>query len=255
MKELKINKHLLKLYDSIEELPIVRHHKFSKFMLIDANIGSDLNDFDAHLERVIQYIRKNDKDSAIKELDNLRQNVFFIQSEVSPKYLAFASLLYSVDGKEVEDLSDESLKKILSGIADVSVKAIDEVLEATKKKLEDELQLYFPQLFDSALVKEYYDKLKKRVIFLLDNIIEGSGNENEALEKITTELILFSEPLVFTGPNNVEIQHDKQFEDACLVLSQQMNVTPKTFTVLEYYNALFYLKNQAEKQGSRHLKR
>ena len=51
MRELKIGKHSLKIYDSIEELPIVRHHKFSKLMLIDANVGSDISDFDAHLER------------------------------------------------------------------------------------------------------------------------------------------------------------------------------------------------------------
>ena len=50
MKDIKIGKHKLKIYDSIEELPIVRHHKFNKLMLIDAHIGSELSDFDNHLE-------------------------------------------------------------------------------------------------------------------------------------------------------------------------------------------------------------
>lgn len=247
MREIKIGKHKLKVFDSIEDLPIVRHHKFSKLMLIDAHIGSDITDFDAHAERIVRYIRANKPDMAERELLNLRQNIFMVQTEVSPKHLAFAALIQSIDGEEVNDLSDEALKAALAKISDVTVGDLDKALEECKKKLDLELQVYFPHLFDSAAVKEYYDKLKKRTLLLLSQLEKGdefSEEEQEELERITDELVLFSDPQSFSGPENTEIQQDKQFENACLAISQHTNAEAKKFTVLEYYNALFYLREQ-----------
>lgn len=249
MKEIKIGKHTVEIYDSIEELPIVRHHKFSKFMLVDAHIGSDLTDFDAHLERVFRYIRNNKNDLAEKELMVLRHTVFFIQTEVSPKHLAFAALIKSIDGKEITDLSDGSLKAVAEQFSDVSVGEVDQLIDESKKKLDGELQVYFPHLFDSAPVKEYYDKLKRRTLLEIKKITgELSTEEEKDLESLTTDLILFSEPQSFSGPDSFEIQQDKQFENACLVISQNTHTDPKKFTVLEYYNALFFIKDQNKPQ-------
>lgn len=253
MKEIRLGRHKLKVFDSIEELPIVRHHKFSKMMLIDAHIGADLSDFDAHVERVIRYIKSDKNDLAIKELANLRQNIFFIQSEISPKHLAFAALVYSIDGKTVTDLSDEALREIVERLSDVPVKEIEKIIDEGKKKLDFELQTYFPDLFDSAAIKEYYDQLKRRTILLLEKLTRGEliDEENEELERITSSLVLFSEPQPFTGAESVEIQQDKQFENACLVIAQSTNTDPKDFTVLEYYNALLYLRGQMKEQRKR----
>lgn len=253
MKEIRLGRHKLKVFDSIEELPIVRHHKFSKMMLIDAHIGADLSDFDAHVERVIRYIKSDKNDLAIKELANLRQNIFFIQSEISPKHLAFAALVYSIDGKTVTDLSDEALREIVERLSDVPVKEIEKVIDESKKKLDLELQTYFPKLFDSAAVKEYYDQLKRRTVLLLEKLTRGEliDEENEELDRITTSLVLFSEPQPFTGAESVEIQQDKHFENACLVIAQSTNTDPKNFTVLEYYNALLYLREQMKEQRKR----
>ena len=57
MRKVKLGKHSVTLYDSIDELPIVRFHKYSKMLLVDAGVGSDINDFDAHIERAVRYIR------------------------------------------------------------------------------------------------------------------------------------------------------------------------------------------------------
>lgn len=249
MKELKIGKHKLKVFDSIEDLPIVRHHKFSKLMLIDAHIGSDISDFDSHLERTIRYIRTNKPDLAEKELLNLRQNIFMVQAEISPKHLAFAALVQNIDGEECNDLSDEALKGVLARISDVSVGEIEKILGESKKKLDLELQTYFPQLFDSAEVKEYYEKVKRRTMLLLAQLEKGeefTEAEEEELERITDELVLFSDPQSFTGTESTEIQQDKQFENACLAISQHTHADAKKFTTLEYYNALFYLREQAK---------
>ncbi len=57
MKKVKLNGHKVVIYDSIDELPIVRFHKYSKMLLVDAGVGSDINDCDAHIERATRYIR------------------------------------------------------------------------------------------------------------------------------------------------------------------------------------------------------
>lgn len=244
MKTIKLGKHTIEIYDSIDSLPVSRFHKYNKMLLVDAGIGSDLADFDSHVERAIRFC-KTKPDLAATELENLRQNVYFIQSELSPKHLAFCVLIKSVDGKECDDISDESLKKLHESISDVTHFELTTELESVKKKIDEELNTYFPKVFDDSTVKEYYDQLRRRTMTMLDAIITGEDKQAE-IEEITNLLLTFAKPSIFFGPDSLEIQYDKQFESMCLMLSQKLNVKPKTFTVLEYYNAFEYLKEQAK---------
>lgn len=249
MKECIINKHNVVLYDSIEDLPIIRFHKYNKMLLVDAGIGSDLADFDKHIEKTIRYAHSKTPQLATVELENMRQNVYFIQSEISPRYLSFAVLVKSIDGNPCNDLSDDGLQKIVDLFADVPNAELTAHLEAVKKKIDEELRLYFTRLFDDATLKEYYDKLKQRTIVVLRTIIDGRATEADAkeIDDITAELITYFNPQTFTGSESVEIRHDRQFENMCLILSQNLHVDPKKFTVLEYYNAFEYIKEQAKK--------
>ena len=241
MKNVQIKGMNVELYDSIEDLPIMRFHKYNKMLLVDAGVGSDLSDFDRHIEKVIRYLNS--------PTPNMRQNIYFIQSEVSPRHLAFAVLVKSINGKPRNDLSDDGLQQTMSLFKDVANSEITAHLEAVKKKIDDELRLYFPRLFDDATLKEYYDKLKQRTIVVLRTIIDGRATEADAkeIDDITAELITYFNPQTFTGSESVEIRHDRQFENMCLILSQNLHVDPKKFTVLEYYNAFEYIKEQAKK--------
>ena len=169
MKKLKLACKTIEVYDDIENLPVTRFHKYNKMLLVDAGIGSDIADFDKHISRIAAFLAKNDNKHAITELENIRQNVYFIQSGVSPRNLAFAVLVKSIDGKPCDDLSDEGLKKIVDMFADVPYKDLAASIEAVKKKIDRELQIYFPRLFDDATVKEYYDQLKRRTVLILQN--------------------------------------------------------------------------------------
>lgn len=51
MKNVQIKGMNVELYDSIDDLPIMRFHKYNKMLLVDAGVGSDLSDFDRHIER------------------------------------------------------------------------------------------------------------------------------------------------------------------------------------------------------------
>lgn len=133
MKAVVINKKKLLLYDSIDELPIINFQKYNKYLLIDAGIGSDVNDIDQHITKIAKYIKSN-KSLAMQELQNMRQNLFMIASNISPKYLAFAALIHSVDGKKVEDLSDNNLKALLDDIKTVKHSWLIHTLAEIKKK-------------------------------------------------------------------------------------------------------------------------
>lgn len=256
MVTVKIGKHTVEMYDAIEELPIVRFHKYQKLLLVEAGIGSDLVALDQRIEKVRRYLMDNKPDKAQKELENLRQSVWMIQNSINPKHRAFAVLVAKIDGREYPDISDDSLQTIMETLNDVSEKDMTAQLEAVKKKIDTELRLYFPALFADSQVKEYYDLLKKRAIAVLENIVAGIDNPDatKEIEKLTTALITYSNPKSFAGSDSEEIQFDRQFENLCLVLSEQLHVKPKEYSVLEFYNAFDFVQErakQAEKAQNR----
>lgn len=248
MRKTRINGMVVEIYDSIEDLPIIRYHKYNKMLLVDAGVGSDLAAFDSHIEKAIRYINSNTPNMAAVELNNMRQNVLFIHSEVSPKNLAFAALVKSIDGKPYNDLSDDALHNLAKMFSEVPQSEITAHVEAVKKKIDEELTLYFPRLFDNAEVKEYYDILKKRTMAVLQSIIDGeTGESAREIDNITGELITYFNPQAYIGPESVEVKHDRQFENMCLILSQNLHVDPKEFSVLSYYNAFEFVKEQNKK--------
>lgn len=111
-------------------------------------------------------------------------------------------------------------------------------------------------MFADSQVKEYYDLLKKRTLAVLGNIIAGVKDPQATteVEKLTTALITYSNPQSFAGSDGVEIQFDRQFENLCLVLSEQLHVKPKDYSVLEFYNAFDFVKERA-KQAEKAQKR
>lgn len=245
MRTVVINDHKLKLYDSIDELPITNFHKYNKCVLIDTGIGSDLDSVDSHIVNIAKFIKQDNKMQAMQELQNLRQNLYMIISEVSPKHLAFAALIQSIDNKPLDDLSDETLQGVIKLLNECPRSLIVEILEDIKKKLTTELETYFPNDFDSAKEKEAYTMLKRKVIMQLNDIAEES---NSAIEIADIDKALFNlyKPKNFTGKESEEIKYDRQFETSCMVISQKTNLNAKKMTVLEFYNTLSNLQKQAE---------
>ena len=249
MVTVKIGKHTVEMYDAIDELPIVRFHKYQKLLLVDAGIGADITAFDQRIEKTRRFLMDGNADEAKKELSNLRKCVWMIQNGVNPRNRAFAALVAKIDGRECSDMADDALEKILDTLKDAPIKDVTAQLEAVKKKIDGELMLYFPALFNDASVKEYYDILKRRTLAVLKNIVAGMDNPDETaeIEKLTTALITYTKPQLFNGPESVEIQFDRQFENLCLALSEQLHVKPKEYTVLEFYNAFDFLQDRAKK--------
>lgn len=134
MKEINIKGKIIKLYDSIDEMPIVNFQKYNKFLILDIGLGSDINSIDEHIVNLARLI-KTDMHKAQQELQNLRQNLHLIVTSISPKYMAFAALVHSIDGKEITDLSDDGLKRVLDDIKAISHSTVVDFLIWVKKKL------------------------------------------------------------------------------------------------------------------------
>lgn len=248
MKSLLINKKIVRVYDSIDEMPIVNFQKYNKYLLIDSGIGSDADDIDAHIVKIAKFIKANNNKKALQELQNMRQNMYMVNNEISPKYLAFAALIHSIDGKEVNDLSDDGLRKLLQDLKDIKHSKVIDFLLWLKKKVTSELETYFPGDFVNPKEKEAYDKLKNRTLLVLDSIINDTDN-TEQIELIDTLMLNMHTPKVFIGSESVEVKYDKQFESTCLLIAQKTNMDARKMTVLQFYNAIDNIKAQAEAEA------
>lgn len=240
MRKEKIGKYECEIYDSIDELPIERFHKYNKMMLVDSGIGSDLNDFNAHASKIAAYIH-TDKVKALQELENLRQSLYFISESISPKHLAFIPLIRKIDGKPLTDLSDDNLKRWHKRFGQAKTGWFDQLIQAVKKKIDDELVLYFPGQFDDAGIKEYYDRIRERVLLQLDSIIREKDNDQK-INQVNDLLLTHVRPQIFSGTESAEIKYDKQFDEMCTYLIHQLSVNPKKMSVFQFYNAFDYIK-------------
>ena len=176
-----------------------------------------------------------------------------IVSGISPNYLAFAALIHSIDGKVVEDLSDENLKSIIEKLQKAKHSMIVSILLRVKKKLATELEMYFPNSFNDVKDKEVYDKIKQRTILQLESIARGIDNADK-IEEIDAFLFSLHKPKSFNGKTSIEIKYDKQFETACMIISQKSNMNAKKMTVLEFYSTLNNLSKQAEAEAKAYKK-
>lgn len=244
MKTIYVKNKKIKLYDSIDEMPIVNFQKYNKYVIIDAGLGSDIDSVDAHIVNLAKLI-KTDMVKAQQELQNMRQNLHMIVSKISPNYLAFAALIHSIDDKEVTDLSDNNLTAILKEIKDIKHSVITDFLIWLKKKLQSELMLYFPTEFESAKEKEIYQKLKQKAVYMLQGIAEDIDN-SEKVAEIDSYLFGLYKPKSFYGKSSVEITYDKQFETSCALISKETGMDAKKMTVLQYYNTLELIKKENE---------
>lgn len=249
MIDVKVGKYKLKMYESINELPVERYHMYNKMLMVDAGVGSTIESFDLHIEKVLRFM-KDKPDLAAKELENLRQNVYLLQERLSPRNLAFCALVAEVNGKPQDDITSGGLKRLAKKFDKVIQKDIDDILSDVKKKISDELELYFPQLFDDVDAKEYVELIRRRALLQCDSLIENKDLSKE-IDVLTLRILSFNAPKTFSGKESEEIKIDKQFEEMCLGLSQVLGLNVKKFTVMEYYSAFEHIKKNNGRKSNK----
>ena len=245
-----MGRHTLELYDAIDEMPIGRFHRFNRCLMVDAGIGGDIAAVDAHLAKAIGFMKTEKTDLAVRELENMRQGIWLIQQGIDPKFSAFASLIASVDGRSTEGMSESELDGLLEELKDVPFKVLSSELGEVNKKIDSELELYFPSVFGGGgRSTEWYSCLKRVSLAYLKEILEDA----DAGEKVKVEegrMLSMMAPRQFDGSNGAEVQYDREFETMCLAMTQQLHVNVKDMTVMEYYNAYEYLREQSKKMNA-----
>lgn len=253
MKTVELNGKKLQMYDSIDELPIINFQKYNKYILFDSGIGSDVNSIDEHLVKLAKLI-KTDKAKASRELQNMRLNMHMIVSEITPSNMAFAALIHSIDDEPLTDLSEDNLKHILETLNRGKRSKIVDFLAKFKKKLDSELMMYFPKLFDDTAGKNIFDKYMHKTDLQLAHIL-GDADYVKDIEDLEAYLFSLYKPKVFEGKESIEIRFDKQFETSCMLISQKANRDAKKMTVLEYYTVLENIQKQLDVEAKAYNKK
>jgi hypothetical protein len=129
-------KHTVLFYDSDKVLPYRRYQKFNKYMMIDLEVGNTIADYDRRMFRAISYLNSDDSKSAGVELTNQRQCLHNALEGYSPKGMALAVMVYSIDGKVYDSYQEETLNEILDKFEEIGFNKmlLDETVEHLKKK-------------------------------------------------------------------------------------------------------------------------
>lgn len=255
MRTKKINGLSVVLYDSVENMPAVRFQLFNRFMALDAGIGSGFNSLDNHYKEIEKTI-KVDPEKAILMARNGRQNIAFMMQNIDLKMHSFTALVFSINGVEIRDidLSDEGRKSMIETLSRNRIPRsywISQLL-SIKKKINDEMEVFFPSIVNNANVKEFYTKLKQKTLLQIKEITGELPAQDEAIEKIDKYLLSLFPPKVYGGSEGVEVIMVKGFEDSCQLLQQmKIEANPRKLTVLAFYRALENAKRIIEEQKSK----
>jgi len=258
MREIEVNSGLKKLFkrtkivlhDDIDQLLIDRFNKINKYWMLNDNIGSSFQDIDNnHIAKLL--LVADNKDKVIKEVENLRILIYNVINEVNPNHMAFACLVASIDDEANDDLSEVGIRKTLKKLNDAGVTEylLKKKMREVREIIYNDLEVYFPALFNNVLSTAFWTKMKERSIKICQAIIDGKDIEDEmsAADRYFATLI---SPKRFTGTDNEELRYDKFFEKNCIMLAGLINQPVKQLTTKEYFSLITFY-NDKQKDGRR----
>ena len=249
---LNVNGNIVRLWDSIEEMPITRYQDFNKYLMIDSGIGSDTEDVIKHTVTLERFITEKKQPQALKELANMRQNMMFILAGINPKHDAFAQLVREINGKayntvltrdDIEEIKEELDK------TGMSFKKMAATLDEVKKKLDVEFEVYFPETVNNVTLIDYFTRLKRFAILIAQKV-QGVKDIDGDIDKIEKSIIDSYEPKIYSGDSGLEVTHTTNFNETSLALSQRFNKDPDKLTVLKFYQLVELVKQQNKKNGN-----
>lgn len=244
MLKKEVNNHQFKFFDSVEIMPITRYHNLNLNLLLEAGIGSGIHSVQNHLDLMIKYLDAKKIDLFYQQFENYGQCLRFNALKISPMLNAFCCILHSIDRKEYNDITQAGFmdtKKKLTEVG-ISVMTMKEILNEVKKNLDAELETFFPSLIRKGKEMSYWQAIKNKMIFMAQSI-KGEDVENK-IETIDNYLMSAFPPQKFSGNQGLEVAQKKDFENACMLISQHMSVDPDSLTIFKFYQRLEQLKKQ-----------
>lgn len=235
MKKETISGHIFEFHDNISSLPVKQFHLYTKYTLVASGIGDNIDAIDSHISKIVSYIDKDPK-RAKNELLNYRRCLFSIITEADYRHKANLCLVKSVDGKNWTDFTEGGIDKLYEMVTTAEERALRVLENELKRKLDDELMTYFPELFASSVEKNQTDLLYHRALLQLAEITDGVDN-TEAIRAIDGQIYAMADTPNFEGNASAEIEIDKRFEEMCLVIAKEFGGKVKGYSVMEFYTA------------------
>lgn len=247
MTEHKVNGHTVIVQDSIDDLSIVRDHKFNVYLMQDANGGSDAQDFHKHLAELKEMIRRDDKQSSLVKADTLYVNLENIIRGLNYKNLALSAMVVSIDGIRFED-TEEGIQKAHERLKQIGATRgwIRRTVEEIKKKIEDDEDLTFGEKLTGQAMS-YYERLYQRTEIVLKSVT-GIEVDMELWKEIEDFFYVLMKPQKFWGADGIINKYDLAFEKTCIVMNQYLPKDPKRMSVKEFKVALIELNRQNKKR-------
>ena len=115
---LKLGKHKIEFFESIDSLPFCRFNAFNKYVMLDAELGSDVMAFDQKVGKIFQFIEKGMIDEIRGEMYNIRNTYHNVMTENNIRGLAFACLIRKIDGEPLVDFTSDNLKTVLDRLSE-----------------------------------------------------------------------------------------------------------------------------------------
>lgn len=133
---IKVGKHEVELYDSVQNMGIIRLQKFNKYQMLAIEIGNSFQDYDKRTAKVYEFIKNDLKNEALQELNNRRQTVFNAYNEYTPTGRALAIIVKRIDNTEYTDYSASTLDEILQYLENIgfTYEMALEHIKSVKKK-------------------------------------------------------------------------------------------------------------------------
>lgn len=248
MAILKIKRNTVETYESLSEMPMRNFHLFNKFIVLNSNIGSDLDSIQDRVQKVRRFVAQQDGKKADAELNNLLQALTFAVENVPTDSLAFVCLCRRINNRDVIIMDDESAIRWQQRLSRYGspMGLIWDTIGRLKKKFDGELNLFFPGLLDSAGEKQYYNRLLQKTRLQLKNLYQDEDYSDE-IQEIENYLLDMYKPTVFHGPDGAEVNFFKTYQDNCAIINQNTNIDAASLTVIEFLQTLDYLKRQFKK--------
>jgi hypothetical protein len=247
MIDIKVGEHTVKIYRAADELPIKRYAKFQKYNLIESGVGADMDAIANHFGKLFEFINFAMKEEAVREAKNLYYTFFMMLEEITVPGMAFACLVYSIDGKEITDTGEDNLKAVVDQLSEIglSQKIVLEQVEGIKKKILTELKLHCPKWFNDDETFQFYQRIKAKIAILARLVADENSEEAKLqLQQIEKYFAEYSAPQDFDSdsPENAALKMDSNFEQLCTILESNGVAHAENLTTLQFYSRLEYFK-------------
>ena len=132
----EIKGHKIEVFDSIQDLGILRFQKFNKYQMQSNEVGNTFDDYDARTQKALAFLHKGMTNEAIQELSNRRLTVFNAYNEYSPIGQAFAVMVKRIDDKYYKGITSDEIDEVLEHLEKIGlghIKSMETLIEVKKK--------------------------------------------------------------------------------------------------------------------------